>query len=310
MGVLERTRRRARDLGVADHVDFPGGVSKRDVPTWLQRGNIFLNTTDVDNTPTSVLEAMACGLCVVSTNVGGIPVSARTRDRTPFWWHRGIPMSWRSAVRTLLTDDDLAQTLSRNAIQKARNMDWSILLPKWESLLDSIVDVAAARSSRAERTVLEVARRTAIDRSELSRAPASIAPLWSRDRGSRSRCSRTRPLGRISVEAMAGGKDGSTTPSRGHERSVLPQPVGGASTSGRPGFRGATRELAGTGETGTAREPFSLPRGRVRHPRDVPGGDERNDRDPPSSVAATPDARGMVRALRGAHPSLEWRVPQ
>lgn len=138
-GSLERTQRRARDLGVADHVEFPGGVSKREVPNWLQKGNIFLNTTDVDNTPTSVLEAMACGLCVVSTSVGGIPYLLEHETDALLVPPRD-PDLMASAVRTLLTDDDLAQTLSRNAIQKARNMDWSILLPKWESLLDSIAN--------------------------------------------------------------------------------------------------------------------------------------------------------------------------
>ena len=34
--------------------------------------DIFINTTNIDNTPVSVLEAMALGLPVVSTDVGGI----------------------------------------------------------------------------------------------------------------------------------------------------------------------------------------------------------------------------------------------
>src|SRR5207302_287455 len=42
-------------------------------PNHLSRGDIFLNTTNCDNTPVSEMEAMACGLPVVSTNVGGIP---------------------------------------------------------------------------------------------------------------------------------------------------------------------------------------------------------------------------------------------
>ncbi|WP_373943529.1 glycosyltransferase [Polaribacter sejongensis] len=35
--------------------------------------DIFINTTNFDNTPVSVMEAMALGLPLVSTNVGGIP---------------------------------------------------------------------------------------------------------------------------------------------------------------------------------------------------------------------------------------------
>ncbi len=36
-------------------------------------GDIFLNTTNVDNAPVTVVEAMACGLCIVSTDAGGVP---------------------------------------------------------------------------------------------------------------------------------------------------------------------------------------------------------------------------------------------
>src|SRR5690606_12202159 len=62
-----------KSLGIETEVYCPGAVAKRDVPSWLNKGSIFLNTTNVDNTPISVMEAMACGLCIVSTNVGGIP---------------------------------------------------------------------------------------------------------------------------------------------------------------------------------------------------------------------------------------------
>ena len=35
--------------------------------------DVFINTTNVDNMPVSVIEAMALGMPIVSTNVGGIP---------------------------------------------------------------------------------------------------------------------------------------------------------------------------------------------------------------------------------------------
>ncbi len=72
-GSLQETIRLAKKLGVDDHLEIVGSVPKQEVPLQLDRGDIFINTTDVDNSPVSVVEAMACGLCVVSTNVGGIP---------------------------------------------------------------------------------------------------------------------------------------------------------------------------------------------------------------------------------------------
>src|SRR5215813_834720 len=72
-GSYEKARGVAVRAGVADRVKFVGGVAKADVPQRLSSGDILLNTAKVDNTPVSVLEAMAWGVCVVSKNVGGIP---------------------------------------------------------------------------------------------------------------------------------------------------------------------------------------------------------------------------------------------
>src|SRR5262249_26172250 len=72
-GSWQAVQETAKRLGVATRISMPGGVAKEDVPGWLKQGDIFLNTSRVDNTPVSVLEAMASGLCIVSTDVGGMP---------------------------------------------------------------------------------------------------------------------------------------------------------------------------------------------------------------------------------------------
>ena len=137
-GSLARTRRAVERLGVEDRVEFPGGVEKRDVPRWLQKGDIFLNTTDVDNTPTSVVEAMACGLCVVSTNVGGLPYLLED-GKDSLLVSPNDSGAMAAAVCRLLADANLGARLSRAATEKARNMDWSVVLPKWEALLQAIM---------------------------------------------------------------------------------------------------------------------------------------------------------------------------
>jgi glycosyltransferase involved in cell wall biosynthesis len=129
------------DLGIADHVELPGGVPKSEVPIWVNRGDIFLNTTTIDNTPVSVLEAQACGLCVVSTNVGGIPYLLED-EHDALLVPSGDLEAMHTAVRRILTEPGLAAKLSRNARRKVENLDWPVVLPQWESL---IAEVAAAR---------------------------------------------------------------------------------------------------------------------------------------------------------------------
>ena len=135
---LERMQMLATQLSVKDHVTITGGVAREQVPNWLDQGDIFINTTNFDNTPVSVIEAMACGLPVVTTNVGGIP-----------WLiEDGVdgllvppddPESIAQAIHRVLTEPGLAGNLSQNARQKAESFDWLIILPVLEEVLTSLV---------------------------------------------------------------------------------------------------------------------------------------------------------------------------
>jgi glycosyltransferase involved in cell wall biosynthesis len=93
----------------------------------------------VDNTPVSVLEAMACGLCVISTNVGGIPYLLQD-EHDALLVPSGDDGAMAKAVRRVLTEEGLADRLSCNARRKVEQFDWSYILPKWERVL---IDVAA-----------------------------------------------------------------------------------------------------------------------------------------------------------------------
>ncbi|MGA7731702.1 MAG: glycosyltransferase family 4 protein [Chloroflexia bacterium] len=136
-GSLLATRRLASDLGVGDHVSIAGRVPKSEVPAGLGVGDVFLNTSTIDNAPVSVLEAMACGLCVVSTDVGGIPYLLR-HEHDALLVPPGDPQAMSAAVRRLLLEPQLAGRLSHNAREEAHKFDWSIVLPQWETLLSRV----------------------------------------------------------------------------------------------------------------------------------------------------------------------------
>lgn len=136
-GSLESARDLALKLGIADQVSFIGSVPKNTVAHWLNQGDIFLNTTRVDNMPVTVLEAMACGLCVVSTNVGGIPYLLED-ECDALLVPDGDHLAMATAVQRLISKHDLAKRLSENARRKAEQFAWSNILPKWEKLLMEI----------------------------------------------------------------------------------------------------------------------------------------------------------------------------
>jgi glycosyltransferase involved in cell wall biosynthesis len=134
-GSWQETRNCAQALGVTAGVRMPGGVPPGEVASWLDRSDIFINTSDIDNTPLSVLEAMACGLCVVTTNSGGMPYLLH-HERDALLVPAGDPDAMANAVRRILTEPGLAEWLSRNARRTVEAFDWSIMLPRWEELLE------------------------------------------------------------------------------------------------------------------------------------------------------------------------------
>ncbi len=68
----DHVRQRAADLGVLDAVSFVGSVAHRELPAFYRAADVFALASEFDNSPNAVLEAMATGLPVVSTDVGGV----------------------------------------------------------------------------------------------------------------------------------------------------------------------------------------------------------------------------------------------
>lgn len=137
-GMRAATLAEAERLAVADACDLRGPVPKSDVPNVLCEGDIFLNTTNIDNTPVSVIEAMACGLCVVSTDVGGMRDLATHRENA-LLVPPGDERAMADAVLEILESNELAAQLSRNGRALAESCDWSTILPRWEDLIQQCV---------------------------------------------------------------------------------------------------------------------------------------------------------------------------
>jgi len=133
-GSLQRMQKVAANANVIERMTLSGVIPKTGVADWLHGGDVFLNTTNVDNTPVSILEAMACGLCVVSTNIGGIPYLLED-EQDALLVPPNNPEAMAFAVKRILTEPGLAEHLSRNGRRKVEQFDWPVILPQWERLL-------------------------------------------------------------------------------------------------------------------------------------------------------------------------------
>ena len=132
-----KTLAEARRCGVEAHLEMRSLVPKEKVPSVLRTADIFLNTSRIDNTPVSVLEAMAVGLCVVSTDVGGIPYLLES-GRDALLVPPDDDAAMAAAVRSLLRDQRLAAKIRTAASSKLRSFDWNVVLPQWQNLLTSV----------------------------------------------------------------------------------------------------------------------------------------------------------------------------
>lgn len=132
-GSLQETQLLIEKYSLKDQVTIIPGIPKAQVPEALAQADIFLNTTNVDNTPVSVTEAMACGLCVVSTSVGGLPYLLND-NKDALLTPPDRPVAMAEAIQRLFVEPGLTERLSRNARQKAEDLDWQSILPIWEKI--------------------------------------------------------------------------------------------------------------------------------------------------------------------------------
>lgn len=127
-----KTVRFAKKSGV--DVEFTGKLSKED---WIKLShdyNIFINTTHFDNTPISVIEAMALGLPVVSTNVGGIPFLLE-HDKNALLVNDDDVEDMTKQINRLINESDLAANLSQKGKESVKDFDWEVVKKQWSELL-------------------------------------------------------------------------------------------------------------------------------------------------------------------------------
>jgi glycosyltransferase involved in cell wall biosynthesis len=131
-GYLSHIRQMAQSQGL--DVQFTGKLSKAEWAALSESFDIFINTTHFDNTPISVIEAMALGLPVVSTNVGGIPFLLEDRV-SGLLVNDGDADAMVQAIKELIRQQGLAETLAQNAAALTAGFDFEKVRHRWFDIL-------------------------------------------------------------------------------------------------------------------------------------------------------------------------------
>jgi glycosyltransferase involved in cell wall biosynthesis len=115
--------------GLAD-ITFLGRVEPEDIPGLYDDADVFINASDVDNQPISILEAFASGLPVVSTPTGDIAhmvVNGQRGTLVP----RDNPVALADAIAALLDAPDNAAAMARRARAEVENYTWAEISDDW-----------------------------------------------------------------------------------------------------------------------------------------------------------------------------------
>lgn len=137
-GSLKKVTDKAEKENLTESLRITGKLTKKEWIKLSKEYDIFINTTDFDNHPVSVIEAMAVGLPVVTTNVGGLPYLVENNSD-------GIlvdpkdPGKFVNAVDKLIADPILVKKLTANARKKVEDFDWNVVSKKWFEIIDPLI---------------------------------------------------------------------------------------------------------------------------------------------------------------------------
>ena len=114
-------------LNLQNRVVLPGAKQQREVRQRLAAANVFVLPSVIDpeggmdNLPTVIMEAMATGLPVVSTKIGGIPEMV-VENETGFLLRPGDAVALADAIEKVINNLSLAQKLGQAGCERAQEL--------------------------------------------------------------------------------------------------------------------------------------------------------------------------------------------
>jgi L-malate glycosyltransferase len=128
-----RLARLASELGVDASVRFLGRVPNDEMPALYRCADIALNTSLVDNMPISILEALASGVPVVSTRVGGVPALVEDGKEAALVAPRD-PVEMAGALARIWSDPKRRESLRLAGLKRVRAYGWESVRRQWGSV--------------------------------------------------------------------------------------------------------------------------------------------------------------------------------
>jgi len=134
----------SKKLNISEHVIFKGFLFGQDLIDIYSIADVFVLPSSVEGLPTVILEAMASGLPVVATDVGDVSTVVKN-NMTGFLINQRDTKTLSNAVLRILTDDELAKNLGKNAKKISSKYDYKYIVQDIEETYNEVVRLYAER---------------------------------------------------------------------------------------------------------------------------------------------------------------------
>ncbi len=148
----QKLKNLAAELGVEDRIEFLGHVEPDQIPSYLLQADIFVRPSRSEGLGSSFLEAMAAGLPIIGTPVGGIPdflkeyntnlqmeTNATNDEANGLFVEVDNPQDLAKKIALLLEDDQLRARLGENGRKLVlQNYSWDKIAEKMSAVFQSL----------------------------------------------------------------------------------------------------------------------------------------------------------------------------
>lgn len=132
-GVWEDNDLKKKADGLSGHVEYLGWIGEEEKERYMDKCSIFVLPTYFEGQPVSLLEAMAKGMAVISTEVGGIPQMLRSGREGVLIPAKDVGALSESIIE-LLDDSDMKKCYGTNA--RARVLQGYNMSSRIEELIE------------------------------------------------------------------------------------------------------------------------------------------------------------------------------
>ena len=145
------------------NVSFLGQVKPDSMPELYDAADIYLNGSEIDNQPLSLLEAFACGIPIVTTDAGGIPFIVEDH-KTAMLVPCGDYAQMAERVWVLQQDPELTRQLIANGRRECARYSWDAVRDSWLNVYQNLAEGARFISGKPVDTQLPAPEGKAITR--------------------------------------------------------------------------------------------------------------------------------------------------